>query len=283
MPSSSLKSVVIAISAVAALIAVSACGSGTSPTAATSSTGPVLTDAINSGFPPFEYTSASNQFIGSDIDLAQAIAGQLHMKLVIDNTSFTSIIPGVADGRYDIAISGITDTAAREKVVNFVDYYEDGSSLLVKKGDPDHLTLGTSLCGKSVSAVTDSTQTEVVAPILQKECEAAHASPISILALPESADPTVAVLDGRAIAGLIDSADGAYVVRTSPSTFSLAAGGQLADSPIGVVVRKSDTALLDKVQSAFAKLIEDGKYKAIMVKWGLISGEVTSSKVNQGA
>ncbi len=243
---------------------------------------PVLTDAINTGFPPFEYNSPTNQYIGSDIDLAKALAAQLHMQLDIENTSFTSIVPGVADGRYDMAISGITDTAAREKVVNFVDYYEDGTSLLVKKGNPDHLSLNVTLCGKSISAVTDSTQTEVVAPILQKECSSAKKPAISVLALPESADPSVAVLDGRAVAGLIDSADGAYVVKTSPKQFSLASGPQLGDSPIGVVVDKSNTTLLGKLKGALQAIITSGRYKAIMVKWGLTSGEVTSAKVNEG-
>lgn len=240
----------------------------------------VLTDGINTGFPPFEYNSATGSYIGSDIDLAKALAKQLHMTLDIENTSFTSLVPGVADGRYKMVISGMTDTLAREKTVNFVDYYEDGTSLLVKKGNPGGVSLGTSLCGKTVSAVENSTQTEVTAPILQKECSRAHKPAISILGLPESADPTVAVLDGRAVAGLIDSADGAFVVKTSPTKFALAPGHQLADAPIGVVVGKKNTTLLHEITSALAAIIANGQYKAIMTKWGLTSGEVSSAQAN---
>jgi len=294
MQTSSLRGprpLAVAVSTAVVLAAVGAAPAVASPQPARLASAPtgraanaaVLTDAINSGFPPFEYSSKTNQFIGSDIDLAKALATQLHMQLDIENTSFTSIVPGVADGRYDMAISGITDTAAREKVVNFVDYYEDGTSLLVKKGDPSHLTLGVSLCGKTISAVTDSTQTEIVAPILQKDCSSAKKPAISILALPESADPSVAVLDGRAVAGLIDSADGAYIVKTAPEKFSLGSGPQLGDSPIGIVVDKSNAKLLDELKGALQAIITSGRYKTIMVKWGLTSGEVKSAKVNQGA
>lgn len=240
----------------------------------------VLTDGINTGFPPFEYNSKSGSYVGSDIDLAKALAKQMNMTLDIENTSFTSLVPGVADGRYDMVISGITDTAAREKIVNFVDYYEDGTSLLVRNGNPAGLSLGTSLCGKTVSAVEDSTQTEVAAPILQKECSKSHKAAIKILGLPESADPTIAVLDGRSVAGLIDSADGAFVVKTSPNKFSLASGLQVADAPIGAVVSKKNTTLLNKIKTALAAIIANGTYKAIMTKWGLTSGEVTKAQVN---
>ncbi len=48
--------------------------------------------------------------------------------------SFDGIIAGLASGKYDLSLSSFTDTKAREKQVDFVTYYSDGTSLLDEVG-----------------------------------------------------------------------------------------------------------------------------------------------------
>ena len=44
------------------------------------------------------------------------------------NATFDTIIPGLQSGKYDVGMSSFTDTKAREKQVNFVDYFSAGTS-----------------------------------------------------------------------------------------------------------------------------------------------------------
>jgi polar amino acid transport system substrate-binding protein len=100
-----------------------------------------LVDGITPGYPPFEYYSKKNDLVGTDVDLTRALAQRLHMTAQFAKASFASIIPGIDAKRYAVGISGFSDTKAREKVVSFVDYYNDGTALLVRKDDPEHLEL----------------------------------------------------------------------------------------------------------------------------------------------
>jgi polar amino acid transport system substrate-binding protein len=274
---------VLSVLSLAGVLALAACSAGSPQAAGAKSASPpkpVLTDGINVGFPPFEYYSSSNEIIGSDIDLATALAGQAGFTLKIVNTSFTSIIPGIAAGRYNVGISGFTDTKQREKVVNFVDYLEDGTSLLVKKGNPGGLGLtNNTICGKSVALVEASSQLQLVVPIVDKSCKTAGKPAPAWLILPEAADPPLAVTDGRAIAALIDTASGAYLVKTSPAEFQLAPGPQLATEPMGLAVSKG-SGLASRLEHALQQLIENGTYRKILRKWGLTSGAVTSASIN---
>ena len=72
-----------------------------------------------------------------DADLAKAIFPLLGLKVNIVNATFDTIIPGLTSGKFDVGMSSFTDTKAREKVVNFVDYFQAGTSFFEKaRGGP---------------------------------------------------------------------------------------------------------------------------------------------------
>ena len=72
------------------------------------------------------------------------------LKANIVNATFDTIIPGLAAGKYDMGASSFTDTKAREKVVNFVDYFSAGTSFFTKSSGGASVT-GLSTCAASRS------------------------------------------------------------------------------------------------------------------------------------
>ena len=96
--------------------------------AATKSKG-TLVVAADAHYAPDEFIGADGRTVeGMDPDLAKALAAVMGLKVKVVNASLSTIIPGLSSGKYDLGISSITDTKRREKTVDFVTYFEAGTS-----------------------------------------------------------------------------------------------------------------------------------------------------------
>lgn len=81
-----------------------------------------LTVGINAEFPPFEYYEGE-ELKGFDIDLMNYIGERIGFDIEFVNMSFDKLIPAVVNGEVNCAISAITVTEEREKVVDFTTPY----------------------------------------------------------------------------------------------------------------------------------------------------------------
>ena len=115
--------------------------------------------AADASYAPNEFLASNGKtVVGMDADLAKALGTELGLKVTVQNITFDSIIPGLIDGRYALGMSSFTDTAAREKQVNFVTYFSAGTSFFVKaNGGPNIQTLA-DLCGKKVAVESGTTE-----------------------------------------------------------------------------------------------------------------------------
>ena len=95
--------------------------------------------ATNAEFPPFEYVETNDgvkTFYGIDMEIAKIIADELDMELVIEDMKFETVVGAVGNNGVDIAMSGLTITAEREKVVNFsISYFAEDIVLVCKADD----------------------------------------------------------------------------------------------------------------------------------------------------
>src|SRR5262249_35996104 len=90
----------------------------------------VATDAT---YPPFESVAKDNKTLeGADIDLIKGIASLLGLKAGLQNASFDAIVPGIAAGKFDVAVSGILDRPSRREHIDFVDYAMNSTMFFAK-------------------------------------------------------------------------------------------------------------------------------------------------------
>jgi polar amino acid transport system substrate-binding protein len=228
-------------------------------------------------------TYAPNEFIGSDgktvvgmdADLAKALFPLLGLKVNLVNATFSNIIPGLTSGKYDVGMSSFTDTKAREKTVNFVDYFKAGTSFFEKsKGGPKVTGLA-SLCGLSVSVESGTTE-QADAQGQAKKC--GHKG-LTVLAYPTQSAANLALSSGRARVGMADSPVAAYQVKQSGGTFKLV-GTPYGVAPYGIAVPKQDTTLDKAILAGLQDLVKNGTYASILKKWGVSSGADTSPALN---
>ena len=89
-----------------------------------------LVMATNAAFPPYEFKEGDS-FKGIDVEIAQAIAKKLNMELVIEDVEFGSVLTGVAEGRYDMGMAGITVTDERKLTMDFSETYATGIQVVI--------------------------------------------------------------------------------------------------------------------------------------------------------
>ena len=93
-------------------------------------------------FAPFEYVdpnqSGDAQYQGVDIEIAKYIADKLGVELKITALDYTAVLSGVADGKYDFAISAIAYAPSRAEAMRLSNVYytsSNGYGLLVRAED----------------------------------------------------------------------------------------------------------------------------------------------------
>jgi polar amino acid transport system substrate-binding protein len=213
-------------------------------------------------YPPEEFFQGSKA-VGSDIDIGTGIAKRLGVKATFQNTTFDSIIAALLAKKCDAIISGMNDTAARRKSVDFVDYISVGQSLMVKKGNPEHIRALASLSGKRVSVESGTTNRDFLAA-QSKLLTKAGKKAITIVTFPKDTDAAAALKAGRVDAYFGDSPVVAYYIEQDPS-FAFA-GQPINPIPVGIAIRKGDP-LKAAAKKAVAAMYADGTMKKILAKW----------------
>jgi ABC-type amino acid transport substrate-binding protein len=84
-------------------------------------------------YTPFEFGD-SPDYQGFDVDIVNAIAQDIGLKVRFADTSFDTIFSELAAGEFDMVASAATITPAREKLVDFSEpYFPANQSLVVKR------------------------------------------------------------------------------------------------------------------------------------------------------
>ena len=118
-----------------------------------------------SGYPPYEFvdiTSADQKVIGIDMELAQAIADELGVELVVEDMSFSALLAALPAKKIDIAIAGIAPTDERKETMDFSDSYlfAEQSFLILKSNESVYNTTE-SFAGQPIAAQKSTTQEKV--------------------------------------------------------------------------------------------------------------------------
>src|SRR5581483_2654771 len=121
---------------------------------------------------------------GMDADLVKALGAVMGLKVSVVNATFDSIIPGLAAAKYDLGASSFTDTKAREKTVDFVDYFQAGESFFTKAQGGTSINGLSDLCGHAV-AVEKGTTEQTDATSQAAKCKKAHKGAVTVLAFPD--------------------------------------------------------------------------------------------------
>ena len=300
MKHSTRRRVRLAAAGIALTLAAGGCGSASAGTDAMA-TGEVAVDeqiramlpdavrdrgsiqlATDPSYAPMEsYAPDGRTIIGFDADLAAALGSITGIRVEMVAADFSSAIDETVKGTYDGVLSSMTDTAEREKLVDFVDYFSAGTAIVVQRGNPRGISDLKDLCGQVV-AVEKST---VQADLLRRSQPSCGANKIIIKNFKTNADALLQVRTGRAVAILNDYPPAAHLATDARtrSYYQLASTVQYEPGLMGLAVAKDNTGLRDALRAALDSLIRSGRYTELLQRWGLTNGALATSSINAGS
>jgi len=244
----------------------------------------IAAGSLTNSPPMIAYAADGTTLQGMIVDLAAAMSKQMGRTIVFKPMAFNALIPGLEAKNIDIAFTVMNDTPEREKVLDFVDFFNFGTTLLIKKGNPEHVESLETACGKTVSTVQGSTQIKL-AEEMSAGCVKAGKQPITVMQYAQPSDARLQVQTGRVAAFLGNSPVMVYLAKTAGdgTVFDVVADHEYQPVPIGIAVPKSNTALRDQLKKSLDAVIADGTYMKILQKHGLEGGSIgTSAPINGG-
>jgi polar amino acid transport system substrate-binding protein len=238
--------------------------------------------ATDPSYAPMEsYAADGRTIIGFDADLAAALGSVTGIRVELVAADFGSAIDETVQGTYDGVLSSMTDTAEREKQVDFINYFSAGTAVVVQRGNPRGISDLKDLCGQVV-AVEKST---VQADLLRRSQPGCGADKIIIKTFRTNADALLQVRTGRAVAILNDYPPAAYLAADAKtrSYYQLASTVQYEPGLLGLAVAKDNTQLRDALHAALDLLMRSGRYTDLLQRWGLTTGALSSPLLNAGS
>lgn len=241
----------------------------------------VLRIATDASYAPMSsFADDGRTIIGVEPDLGAALGEVLGLKVKFVNVDFPSVLPMVANGFLDIGMSAMTDTPARAKRVDFVNYFSAGTAIVVQRGNPSGVTEIEDLCGKVVAVEKGTVQVDLLRRA-QFNCEQ---EPIEVRPFPTNSDALLQLRTGRAAAVLNDLPPAAFLATDARTKahYQLASTTQYEPGLYGIAVGKGQPGLRDAVKGAAEQLLASGVYAEILEHWGVADGAVDEVSVNSG-
>ncbi len=213
---------------------------------------------------PFTFLDVgSNQIQGMMVDLVKAVGEEAGFEPQVQPVDFGSLIPALTSNRIDIISAAMLATEARKQVIDFSEpVLPYGEGIVVAKGGSQTLSASFDELAGEVIGVQQGT--------VYLENLRASGKFGEVRVYDSLADILAEVNRGRIKAGMGDRPIMAYQLSQGryPNI-------QLADyesqyvGSVALGVRKGETELLGRLNSALAKLKANGTVDTLAAKWGI--------------
>lgn len=210
--------------------------------------------ATNAEFPPYEYME-SNEVVGIDVDIAQAICDKLDMELVIDNIAFDSIIPAVQSGKADVGVAGMTVTEDRLQSIDFTDTYTTATQVIIVNAEGSSVASVDDLAGKTIGVQLGTTGDIYASDVEGATVEQYQKGADAVQALKQNKIDCV-IIDSEPAKAFVAANEGLTIL---PDPFE--------EEEYAICISKDNTELKDKINAALAELKADGTIDSIVEKY----------------
>lgn len=228
----------------------------------------------------FYKEGSTTDIVGSDADIIRAMGAKLGVKVNLIAVQFPEFIPGIQSGRGDIAGGGLTDTAAREQQVSFVDDFSLGELYVVRKGNAVGISSDYySACGKKVSFAIGALSATTVSTLASK-CLAAGKPAIQQIQTSDVNSTLLAVRSGRADVSFYDDLGFDAVNQAANNELQSFKIASFPGQYWGFAVAKDNTQLQNALLAALKAIIADKTYEKILKQYGVSSDALNDPGIN---
>ena len=252
----------------ASAVAVSACSSGGSAAAGSSgaaaaklpgtATAGVLKIGTSGSMEPYVYTQ-NGQLTGFEVDLITDAAQVLKLKPQFVTMDFSSLLPAVNNGQFDVAAAAIGITAPREQQVTFSDGYLAGYFGVMTRPGSGITSSPSSVTGKTVAVLQGSIEDTSAAKLIPGA---------DIVRFPDDNTAALALVDKRVDAFFNDFDPDLNIISQYPNAhLTQPITIPATSAPAGWAVKKGNTALINQLNKALLVVIRNGTWLKLYKKY----------------
>ena len=242
--------------------------------------------ATEGDYPPWNYTNASGNLVGFELELAKELCTRMNATCEIIPQKWRGIIKGLNAGKYDAIMAAMSITEDRKKLVKFSRSYAGTPNVFVVRKDHPLADFHTDLKQLTLDDISPAEQAALDAifkafkgKIIGVQVATTHAkfadqymgerAEIRIYDFQHTID--LELYQGRLDAVIGDFAYWQPLIQSEQGKEYKIVGPHMSGGPfgegVGVAVRKRDQELADKFSQAIEDAIKDGTIKKLAVKW----------------
>lgn len=203
----------------------------------------------------------TSRVVGFDVEVAQLLAEGLGRTPQFIQAGFTTLEASVTRGDFDVALSGIEDSPAREaRFAVTIPYYEFREILTVRASDRARYRTFADLRGRRVATLGATLAYDI---LLKAQAD----DGVIPITYEDDVHPYSDLAVGRVDAVVLDYVLAERGVRRNPTLFN-----QPADIGVGHyvgVLAPQNAAMRDRMNESLRAAMRDGRLEQIFRKWGV--------------
>lgn len=215
-------------------------------------------------YPPLQFLDKEGKAVGWEYDAMAEIARRLNATVTYQNTSWDAMIPAVAEGQYDLGMTGITINDERKEKVDFSDAYMRSEMLMIVRADETRFTDAAGFAADPDLLVSAQPGTSPFYAAVYEILDGNEENPRIIkfetfgagLEALKTGDVDLTLSDSTAANGYVGASDGALKIIGEP----------LASEDFGFIFPKG-SELVAPINAAIAAMKADGTLDALNQKW----------------
>lgn len=211
---------------------------------------------------PLTYRNPANgQWSGIDVDMAGNLAGSLGARVTIVPTTWSNVLGDLTADRCDIAMGGVSVTAARAQEAAFTEpYLTDGKTPITRCENVAKYRSIEQINRPEVRAVVNPGGTN-------EQFARERLTRATIVPYPDNNTIFDAVADGRADLMVTDAIETRWQATRGTGLCAVHPGAPFTSSEKAYLVRQGDQAFLDRVNAWLRGAMADGTYQRFARPW----------------
>jgi arginine/ornithine transport system substrate-binding protein len=215
--------------------------------------------------PPFSFRDDEGELQGFDVEIAWALCVALRVRCELAPLEFTDLVPGLQEGRIDAAVASMSITEERLQLVDFTDKYYHAPNRFVARRDALLQISPASLAGKTIGVKRGT--------IHDRYLTSEYGGTSAIRRYGYADEIFIDLALGRLDLAFADG----ITLNESFLRTELGAGFDFIGPPLGdprwfgrgegIAVRKGNVDLLARLNRALRRILSDGTYEEIRIKY----------------
>ncbi|MFM0210661.1 transporter substrate-binding domain-containing protein [Paraburkholderia sediminicola] len=217
-------------------------------------------------YPPFLTKTPTGQWLGFEPDLIHALCEQMKASCEIKEVAWDGIIAALQSNKIDVIFNSMRILPEREKIIAFSRPYYETPGTFVGRKDAKLAYTPAGLGGKVIGVQGSTGNSEFI--------RSAYGKNATVRLYDTQDDCNEDLVAGRIDAMYLDELGVLSFLKTKDgSEFELKGPGSVKMDPaiygygVGAGIRKSDTALKQRIDAALTQLHDSGKYQQIEKKY----------------